>query len=217
MITCWLLAASVLHPDLPSIPRTIHREPTYRSKPGYCLVVLGETAGTRMWLVLANDDLYVDRHANGDLTTADDRVVADKEGVFRIGKITGIGTSTSHDAELRRIKKGNDALFLLWITVNGCKQSAGVVFSDKPADAPILHFNGPLTLGLATEFRRPKEIELQAFVGIRGLEHGKSAVLTCLPFEVVPAGIHPVAVVDLPSRTPDGELVRATVALKHRC
>src|SRR5262249_20687072 len=155
-------------------------------------------------LVLDQDNLYVDRHGNGDLTPADDRVVADKEGVFRIGKIHEIGTGLSHDAELRRIKKGNSILFLLWITVNGYKQSAGVVFSDKSAGAPILHFNGPLTLGLATEFRRPKEIELQAFVGIRGLEQGKSDVLTCLPFEVVPAGIHPVALVDFPLKVPGG-------------
>src|SRR5262245_21641500 len=140
MMACWLLVASVLHPDLPPIPHTIHREPAYRSRPGYCLVVLGETSGTRMWLVLDQDNLYVDRHGNGDLTPADDRVVADKEGVFRIGKIHEIGTGLSHDAELRRIKKGNSILFLLWITVNGYKQSAGVVFSDKSAGAPILHF-----------------------------------------------------------------------------
>jgi hypothetical protein len=180
-------------------------------------MVLGQTAGTRMWLVLDNDDLYVDRHANGDLTTAEGRVVADKEGVFRIGKINELGTGISHDAELRRIKKGKDVLFVLWIKVNGHKESAGVVFANKPADAPILHFNGPLTLGLATEFRRAKEIELQAFVGIRGWDHGKTDVLTSLPFEVVPAGAHPIAEVDFPPSVAGGQPIQVRVALKHRC
>jgi len=216
MLTCWLLAGSVLYPDLQSIPRTIHREPAYRSKPGYCLVVLGQTASTRMWLVFDKDDLYVDRHADGDLTLAADRVVVDNQGIFRIGKINEVA-GISHDAELRRIKKGKDVLFLLWIAVNGYKQAAGVDFSDKSRNAPILHFNGPLTLGLATEFRRPKEIELQAFVGIRGWARGKSDVLTSLPFEVVPAGIHPIAEVDFPSKDSGGQPIHVRVPLKHRC
>jgi hypothetical protein len=101
--------------------------------------------------------------------------------------------------------------------VNGYKQAAGVDFSDKAGNAAILHFNGPLTLGLETGFRRPKEIELQTFVGIRGWARGKSDVLTSLPFDIVPAGIHPVAAVDFPSKDPGGEPIRVQVALKHRC
>src|ERR1700732_1954245 len=89
--------------DLSKIDRTIAKEPKYQSKPKYCLLVFGPEAKTRVWLVLDGDVLYVDRNGNGDLTEAGERVTADKEGVFQIGRITETGTTTSHDAELRRI------------------------------------------------------------------------------------------------------------------
>jgi hypothetical protein len=54
--------------DLTKISRTISKEPAYKSKPKYCLVVFGPEAKTRLWLVLDGDVLYVDKSGNGDLT-----------------------------------------------------------------------------------------------------------------------------------------------------
>jgi hypothetical protein len=81
--------------DLSQIPRTIAREPTYRSKPRYCLLVFGPKAKTRVWLVQDGDVLYVDRNGNGDLTEPGKKVPAEKreegtdDGVytFKIGEI----------------------------------------------------------------------------------------------------------------------------------
>ena len=66
-------AAPVLAADLAKIDRTIAGEPAYQSRPKYCLVAFGVDAGTRVWLVLDGEVLYVDRNGNGDLTEEDER------------------------------------------------------------------------------------------------------------------------------------------------
>jgi len=63
-----LLAGSTTAADLSKIPRTITKEPAYKTKPKYCLVVFGPEASKRMWLVLDGDVMYVDKNCNGDLT-----------------------------------------------------------------------------------------------------------------------------------------------------
>src|SRR5437867_2527641 len=64
--------------DLAKINRTIAREPAYRNRPKYCLLVFGNEAKFRVWLVLDGDVLYVDRNGNGDLTERDERVVPER-------------------------------------------------------------------------------------------------------------------------------------------
>ncbi len=64
--------------DLTKIERKLVKEPAYRSKPRYCLLVLGPEAKTRVWLVQDGDTLYVDRNGNGDLTEANEKVTAEK-------------------------------------------------------------------------------------------------------------------------------------------
>jgi hypothetical protein len=64
--------------DLTQIERKIVKEPAYRSKPKYCLLVLGPEAKTRVWLVQDGDTLYVDRNGNGDLTEANEKITAEK-------------------------------------------------------------------------------------------------------------------------------------------
>jgi hypothetical protein len=64
--------------DLTTIERKLVKEPEYRSKPKYCLLVLGREAKARVWLVQDGDTLYVDRNGNGDLTEANEKVAAEK-------------------------------------------------------------------------------------------------------------------------------------------
>src|SRR6516225_8420792 len=60
--------------DLSRIDRSLKKEPAYKFKPKYCLLVLGPKAETRIWLVLDGEVLYVDRNGNGDLTEPGKRV-----------------------------------------------------------------------------------------------------------------------------------------------
>ena len=96
LVVTWLLTGSAAFgADLSRIQRTIAREPVYRSKPRYCLLVFGPEAKTRVWLVQDGDTLYVDRNGNGDLTEPGKKVSAEKreEGAadgtyaFKIGEI----------------------------------------------------------------------------------------------------------------------------------
>src|SRR5207249_4278661 len=87
-------AAAVSAADLAQVPRTIAKEPAYRGRPKYCLLVFGPEAAHRVWLVLAGDTLYVDRNGNGDLTEPGKKVAAEKgEGVtegdftFKVGDV----------------------------------------------------------------------------------------------------------------------------------
>jgi hypothetical protein len=79
--------------DLSQCRRSPDKEPAYRSKPRYCLLVFGPEAKTRVWLVQDGDTLYVDRKGDGDLTAAGDKVVAEKENAdevthhFKVGDI----------------------------------------------------------------------------------------------------------------------------------
>jgi hypothetical protein len=59
--------------DLSKVDRTIKKEPAYKGKPRYCLLVFGPEAKERVWLVLDGDTLYVDRNGNGDLTEKGER------------------------------------------------------------------------------------------------------------------------------------------------
>jgi hypothetical protein len=75
--------------DLTQLDRKIIKEPAYKSKPKYCLLVFGAEAKTRVWLVLDGDALYIDRNGNGDLTEPGEKVQARKgdedqarDGVF---------------------------------------------------------------------------------------------------------------------------------------
>jgi hypothetical protein len=60
--------------DLNKVERTVAKEPAYKGKPKYCLLVFGPEAKTRVWLVLDDEVLYVDKNGNGDLTEEGERV-----------------------------------------------------------------------------------------------------------------------------------------------
>src|SRR5262245_16708877 len=70
----WLALSPVLAEatDLTKIDRTIAKEPTYKTKPKYGLLVFGPEAKAHVWLVLDGDVLYVDKNGNGDLTEKDE-------------------------------------------------------------------------------------------------------------------------------------------------
>lgn len=74
--------------DLSKVNRTIGKEPAYKSKPKYCLLVFGPEAKTKVWLVQDGDTLYVDRNGNGDLTEPEKKVAADKQEGAEEGQIT---------------------------------------------------------------------------------------------------------------------------------
>jgi hypothetical protein len=155
-------------PDLTKVDRTIAKEPAYKGKAGYCLLVFGPQAKTRIWLVEDGDTLYVDRNANGDLTRSDEsfepvehnefmttrpeeenRQVPYRSVTYKIGELAPSGGSEYHTKfTVTRYQIGDKpANYVLSVWVNGTlQQYAGwaPLFTDQPGTATIVHFGGPV-------------------------------------------------------------------------
>jgi hypothetical protein len=96
----------------------------------------------------------------------------------------------------------------------------GLAFADRPQDAPILHFDGPLTMGLfplpPPKLVRGEETDLIAFLGTSGLGKG---TLTRLYYEgAIPLdGISPIAEVESPPKAPGMKPMKFKSFLTERC
>jgi hypothetical protein len=231
-------SVSVWAADLSKIDRTIAKEPAYKSRPKYCLLVFGLEARTRVWLVLDGEVLYVDRTANGDLTGPGKRTEniskTDKALHFRPGPITPVGGKTRYALEVEVVKQG--PRFWVPVTVNADKvsyqspqcggENGSLQFADRAQDAPILHFDGPLTMkvgrqqtkitkgktdltaGTAQEFMRGKTCPLPVMVGTPGRGKGTFAALLFRPGDPSAA-----AEIVFPNRKKGGKPIVVKVAL----
>jgi hypothetical protein len=258
-----LLAGPTSAADLAKIDRKLVKEPAYASKAKYCLLVFGPEAKTRAWLVLDGDLLYIDRHADGDLTHADDRlkvhrVTKDPPNFMTSETRVFLDVIPPGDADGRNAPtlKGSTRYSRLWVSYgipredvtpptddqkeylerlrhhyatvylridDKYTQVGWACFSERPQDAPILHFDGPLTLGFGQNFgpfkqpalvRGPDPSELMVNLITPGL--GKDAMVT-MDNRYAPADVHPVADIDFPSKQPGGKPVKSRVVLKERC
>jgi hypothetical protein len=105
------------------------------------------------------------------------------------------------------------------VTQGALADHRGVLrFAGKAKDAPVVHFNGPWSMGLRPAqrlVRGGKPADLRACVGTPGLGSGTFA--TAVYEGVVPEGVHPVAEVTFPARPGAGPLRTARVELDQRC
>jgi hypothetical protein len=214
--------------DLATFRRPLSREPAYDSgRPRYCLLVFGPEATNRIWLVIDGHSLYADRNGNGDITEPGKRKKAvtwgGEEGtLFEFGAVTRLDGRKVH---LRVLYGGRpDQPDGVSVSLGGMPfQSAGrdgqglLHFADRPQDAPVIHFGGPLRIvpNETPAFRLSAgEQEISVRLGSPGHGSGTLALLDC---DSVPADVHPVAEVAFPNRAAGGEPVKVRVVLRHRC
>jgi hypothetical protein len=263
LLGCALLTAPTSAADLAKIERKLVKEPVYKSKALYCLLVFGPEAKTRAWLVLDGDTLYIDRHADGDLTHADDRLMVHrvtKDGpnvmssetkvfldVIPPGKDDGQNAPTlkgsprysrlsvSHaiprekaippnEEQKEYLERLRSHYTMVFLRIDGKYNQMGwACFSEQPGNAPILHFDGPLTLGFGRNFgpfkqpalrRGPDPQELMVCLETPGL--GKGAMVT-MDNRFAPADVHPVADIAFPGKQPGDKPLTSRVVLKERC
>ena len=96
--------------------------------------------------------------------------------------------------------------------VNGFLQ-----FADRPQDAPILHFGGPLAITPAepSKMRIGRATDVMLAVGSPGLGAGTH---TYLEYEgVIPASAHPTMEFVFPPIKPGDPPIRKKYELKERC
>jgi hypothetical protein len=264
--TVFLLAIPVLGTtshaaDLTKVDRSIAKEPAYESKDvRYCLLVFGEEAKTRVWLVQDGVTLYVDCNGNGDLTEEGERIAATKGEYttpaigrcsFEAGDI--IDGPLVHKnlrvevAPLSLLADGREHVkaylaahpgarsFSMMVDVEMpgrkgaaqgdrvecvatyCDADGFLQFSDKAADAPIIHFGGPLTLRpfFPQKLTIGRETHLILGVGTLGLGPGTTAYVG---YEnLIPDTAYPKVEIVYPPRNPGEPPVREHYELKGRC
>ncbi len=175
----WSLPALAV--DLTKLDRTIAKEPAYKTAPKYCLLVFGADAKTRVWLVIDGDALYADRNGNGDLTEKGEQLITKSPPAFpEIGEIVEADSGARHTG--LRIIAQKDGSITVSIKSEGkqLQRSGGVRFATRSKEAPIIHFNGPVSVQFThaetTEAREViKAVILGGVLGTPGLGEGTFA------------------------------------------
>src|SRR5262249_488091 len=150
----------------------------------------------RVWLVRDGDVLYVDKNGNGDLTEKDERCLAPtpadeferKEGIRRwsAGDLLEADGKTKHTALRVRVWKDR---FKMQVMTNGQRSETvygegleGLEWAERPQDAPIVHFAGPLSVQLHDYFSgtltRGQADHVWVGLGSPGLGKGTFALIT---------------------------------------
>jgi hypothetical protein len=210
--------------DLTKIDRTIAKEPAYRGKPKYGLLVFGPEARTRVWLVLDGDVLYADKNGNGDLTEKGERItqvpmreMVDRTIGFPLGELSlpddSFPKNSSGLSVYRETKQGATGA-LLTITINQKTWMGGFPkLADRPQDAPIIHFNfdGPLSFVCLDPptFVPGKTTKLVIHIGTPGLGE-KACVWRSHASSIVGGQVGLLAEIEYPSRYPGGKPLFAT-------
>jgi hypothetical protein len=223
--------------DFDQLDRHIAKEPVYRSKPVYALVLLGPDANIRVWMALDGDRLYVDKNCNGDLTD-DGPAVEFKHkdrnpASFEQFEVSPNGGQTVYNFDVALWNR--PAFEPRQSHPESFYQSIHVLFPDgrlfgawgdhlKPLtfaaalqDAPVLHFGGELRMGF--EVRKPLEkvdggFQLSCCVGTPGSCPGAWAHLL---YKTIPENVHPRVVMELPPEKAGGAPVRVECVLGERC
>lgn len=178
--------------DLESIPRTITAEPDYATdSPQYCLAVFGTHADQRVWLVRDGDRLFVDRNGDGALHEAP--VALNKYRYFDINELHLQKYSQRYTSFRVYPLQGGTYRIRLKIKDRGLQyvgamSSTRPKFADSAIAAPIVHFDGRMTLGqygqLQTlprysEGKSYRVTSLKLMVGTPGLGEGTFAAFHC--------------------------------------
>jgi len=99
-----------------------------------------------------------------------------------------------------------------------CEQDGYAIFADRPEDAPIIHFDGPVSLCLEEakfgplELRRGETSELY----VKLVTPGLNATTVALS-DSVPDSVHPLVEFEWPTKSINERPLRSTVQLKERC
>lgn len=238
-----LLSGSAAAVDLRKIDRTIRKEPVYQSNsPQYCMLAFGPDANVHVWLVIDGDALYVDRNGNGDLTDPGERFNPyrvyhnirsgevklmrsffifqrlEREPILSCARdVSGliVEQSIANDkCDSDFAKRARNCPFRICIGNKRCGQDSTLAFAARPGDAPILHVDGPIRLGLHPYSDHLHRGEYR-WLAIQGLNRGRGATLrTQLPEGL--ENIHPVAEIECPPRWPGDEPIRFRIELPGR-
>jgi hypothetical protein len=145
--------------------------------------------------------------------------------------------SAGNDEEWQRVKKSGPEPWTWWVritaersaddkrdlpktlsyVINGDGEGM-LLFADRPQDAPIIHLNGPFTLGLQDRKSRlipGEKVMLQIGVGPQGVGPGTFAFV--LYPNTIPNDAYPEAEITFPAKASGAEPIKRKFTLKQRC
>jgi hypothetical protein len=204
------------------LDRTIAKQPVFTSAPKYCLAVFGTSPQVKVWLILDNDTLYIDRNGNGDLSDAAKRVKMEKAQasghVFKAGSVFA-SPDGKKQAQLT-VECYGDLMLLTaelepqFREIAGTDPTGNLRFASTPQDAPVVYFGGPMTLDTNRDpLHRGRATHLYAMVGTPGIGPGTFAALL---HGQVNADAHIVAEIEVP-RKGKASPQKQRVVLDRRC
>jgi hypothetical protein len=230
--------------DLSKVERKIVKEPIYKHKPKYALLVFGPEAKLRVWAVMDGPTLYLDRNGDGDLTATDEHFeteadcknieLADPDGKtkYLITAVQSDYTVFTEVARKRRAAEGIPPQLTVNVDIKGpvgYRQYCDAQMRDDPRKSAIAHFHGPLTMGPVTIYwKLPPDLvlhtgakprDLSGYAGTMSAEHGCWVVVRSDvggPLDL-PKNVLSVVDVEFPAKQPGAPPIRKRFTLDHRC
>lgn len=207
-------------------------EPDYTSDPFYCQIAVGPETGDRFWTAadLEARSVYVDLNGNLDLTDSGERFeLVESPSIQNSRNWTSTipevrqGEDVHTDLKLVYQRRGDHVTAVVSMRLWGWDDSTTdadlipLTLSDENGRPPLIHFNGPLTMGMyraTTEIPMGREFDFYSLIGTPG-EHG--GTLTAISNTEIPDDAHPQALFEFPHRDATQPPIRLTTFLTVRC
>jgi len=125
--------------------------------------------------------------------------------------------------QLKRADNEQGSICIVSIEVKDkYRQYGSVRFADRPQDAPLLHFDGPLTMGFTDPdkqvlARGDQRSQINAWIGTPSPGKRQGATVVLDHSKGVPFDIHPVVSIEFPNKDPNGMPITITAVLNQRC
>jgi hypothetical protein len=194
----------------------ITKEPAYQTKkPRYCLLAFGPTQEVRTWLVVDDESVYLDHNGNGDLTE-EGECFGTRGAALRPVPITSAGKVTIYTVTSLHLSKLGDLVAVHASTKGKFRQYGDALLADRPQDAPLLHFDGPLTMVLQKKLLLRGERPLELHAGVATVSPVGNAGVFVEYDPAIPDGISPVAEIEFPGQG-QSEPIVVKLLLRQRC
>ena len=206
-------SAQVTSSILARVERSLPRNAAFRtSVPRYCLLIVGPTAKTHIWLILDGEILHVVRDRIVEERTLVTDPYCRKWRECLIGDVGEADSPIKH-RKLTLIVTNDLATLTLRSDGRGMKDfryiTTNLTFAVTAQDAPVVHFNGPLQIRVFLTEEGPPY--MLAEIGTEGIGDGSFASISKSVSEQI--STRPVA--DILLGTKDGSTKRQQVVLVY--
>ena len=206
--------------------------PKFEPEARYCKIAVGSDAVSEFWSVtdLKAKKFYFDLNQNLDLTESNEmfeladagKVLKTQNWIATIPELKN-GEDTHSDLTFKFGISPSDVKTVVSMKLWGWDESttdADLIplrLPTQQANAPTVHFNGPLTMGA---YRQPtrltvgKEVDFYSLVGTAGKNGG---TLTAITNTEITDDAHPKAEFTFPNRDPSKPPIKVATYLEVRC